>query len=231
MSVQLSVLAVTIAIPMLLSHRPRIRVAIAAVLSSFLGSTVGFLTLPFTDVIGHTYFFVGVLALTLATAAMASAFTLGLRRVSITNASARRGLWMVLSVCVAYCPVALGLTPAIVASRIARNERRAGARVQALQAAVRKSMAENADAGRYCQGDVLKRHYDGPAFRADDWGSITTRYVTREGYAFMVFCPEKGGYRVSALPAPFSQNGDRIFCADEGGRAGCPSGEPFQAAR
>ena len=38
---------------------------------------------------------------------------------------------------------------------------------------------------------------------------------------FMVYCREKGGYTINALPARGKADGTRRFCIDESGRIGC----------
>ncbi len=95
-----------------------------------------------------------------------------------------------------------------------------------LKTAVQQSMAENGDPGSFCDGQVLKNRYVGPSFSESDWGLITRSYVRQDGYAFMIFCPEQGGYRISAIPQRVKADGTH-FCADESGNAGCTKDQSF----
>lgn len=214
--------AATIGFAAALTNKPKIRVATTAIAGSLVGYVLGLGVLPAgSDGIARTYWPLEVIIATLATAVMSVVLILALRRVTVSSESVRRSLWLAFVMCVGFGPVAFALTPLISSSRISRNERLAAERVKALQTAVQKSMYENGAPASYCMGEVLKRHYTGPSFSDDDWRLITSNYVTREGYAFMIFCPEKGGYRISAMPHIFEQDGNRKFCSDEAGEAGC----------
>ena len=210
----------------LLSDKPKSRIAAAAIAGSFSGYVVGLRMLPLgSDGIAHSYWPFELILVTLATAVMAAVLILALRRVIVPPESVPHSLWLALILCVGACPAAVALTPLISSSRISRNERLAAERVKALQTAVEASMAQNGNPGSYCGGEVIKRHYTGPSFSDGDWRLITSNYVTRQGYAFMVFCPEKGGYRISAMPHNFEQDGNRKFCSDVAGEAGCTTEE------
>ena len=223
----LSLCAITIGLAVALSAKPKVRIAVAGVAGSFTGFVLGARILPLgSDGIANSYLSLEGLAATLATAVISAVLILALRKVDMPK-SVRRPSWFAFVACVAFGPVAVALTPSLASFRISHNERLAGARVDALKIAARQSMAENADPRRYCAGDLLKSNYAGPAFSDDDWNSITKNYVTRDGYAFMVFCPEIGGYRISAMPKIFEQDGNRKFCSDESGQAGCRSDGSF----
>ena len=223
----LSLCAGTIGLAVALSGKSKVRIAVAGVAGSYAGFLLGIRILPLgSDGIANSYLWLEGLAATLATAVISAVLIAALRKVEMPK-SIRRPSWFAFVACVAFGPVALALTPSLASFRIYENERQAGKRVDALKNAARESMAENADPRTYCAGELLKSHYAGPAFSSDDWVSITKGYVTRDGYAFMVFCPEKGGYRISALPKNFEQDGNRSFCSDESGQAGCRSDGSF----
>jgi hypothetical protein len=135
------------------------------------------------------------MVITLAAVVVSAVLILAMRTVTIANEAVRRLLWLALVGFFAFGPVALALTPAIVSSRTSRNERIAAERVKALKTVVQQSMAENGDPRSYCNGQVLKHRYSGPSFSESDWGLITRNYVRQDGYAFMVFCLEQGGYK------------------------------------
>jgi len=210
-----------------LLEKRRARIAVAAIVSSFVGSSLGFMVLPFTDVIGHGFWPFETMAITLAAVVVSTVLIVAMGTVTVSNEAVRCLLWLALVGCIAFGPVALALTPAIVSSRTSRNERLAAERVKALKTAVQQSMAENGNPGSYCNGQVLKHRYSGPSFTESDWGLITENYVRQDGYVFMVFCPEQGGYRISAIPQRGKADGTRHFCADESGKAGCTKDQSF----
>lgn len=216
----------TVAAAAALSNKRKFLLAATATSGCLAGCLLGVAVLPLgSDGIANSYLSIEVMVATLATAIISAIFILPLRDATVTNERVRRALWLALIISVCFSPVALALTPVMTSSRILRNERVAGDRVKALKTAVQRSMAENGDPRSYCGGKVLKLHYSGPSFSDNDWDLITRNYVTREGYAFMVFCPEKGGYRISALPHISEQDGNRIFCSDDSGQSGCkPNG-------
>jgi len=82
-------------------------------------------------------------------------------------------------------------------------------------------MAEAGDPGRICEGRALKRHYSGPPFTEEDWRRIAGNAVKQDGYYFMVYCHEQGGYTIHAIPWGGKGDGTRQFCADESGKVGC----------
>jgi len=142
-------------------------------------------------------------------------------KLSVSNENRRRAVWLVLLCCVASGPVALALTPPLVAVRVARNERIASQRFASLKNAVKRTMAESSGAGRLCDGSALQRRYSGPPLSAEDWRFITGNYVKRDGYVFMIYCREQGGYTIVAGPAREKADGNRGFCTDESGKMGC----------
>ena len=143
------------------------------------------------------------------------------RRMSISRQSHGRLAWLALMFCVACGPVAFALTLPLVAHRVAQNDRLAGQRFRSLKAAVEHSLTQDRGPARICDGQFLMQHYSGPSFSNEDWERITGNYVKQDGYMFMVYCREKGGYTINALPARGKADGTRRFCIDESGRIGC----------
>ena len=142
------------------------------------------------------------------------------RRVFTSNPTWRRAAWAALSGCVAFGPVTLAITPPLVGRRIAYNDRMAAERFASLKNAVERTAAGR-DPGRLCDGTELERHYSGPPFSDEDWRRITGNYVKQDGYFFMVYCREKGGYTIDAGPARERGDGTRRFCTDQSGKVGC----------
>ena len=58
---------------------------------------------------------------------------------------------------------------------------------------------------------------------------ITENYVKQDGYFFMLYCRERGGYTIDAMPVRDKGDGTRHFCIDESGRLGC--GMEFNGSR
>ena len=90
-----------------------------------------------------------------------------------------------------------------------------------LKKAVEITRAESDGASKICDGTALERHYTGPPFSDADWQRIAGNYVKQDGYFFMIYCHEKGGYTIDALPARPAGDGTRHFCTDESGKLGC----------
>ncbi len=163
-------------------------------------------------------------AITLAAVFVALTTGLIMRRRSISNAIARRAVWAGILVCFAFGPVMLALTPAVVRHRISRNERLAAERLALLKRAV-----ESTEYSQICDGTALQQHYSGPPFSDTDWRRMTGNAVKQDGYYFMVYCREKGGYTVAVSPARERIDGTRRFCTDESGKVGC--GVEFDGSR
>jgi hypothetical protein len=142
------------------------------------------------------------------------------RRVFTSNPTWRCAAWAALSGCVAVGPVTLAITPPLVGRRVTYNDRMAAERFASLKNAVERT-AEPRDPSRLCDGTELEHHYSGPPFSDQDWHRITGNYVKQDGYFFMVYCREKGGYTIDAGPARERGDGTRRFCTDESGRSGC----------
>lgn len=227
--IPLVVVALLIVLATALSEEGWLRQVVAAVVGTFIALCAGFIVLPFTDSIGHSYMPFAIALVTLAAIPVALVAALAGQKLRVLNENHRRAIWLGIAVCVAFGPVALALTPGIVASRTARNDRLAAERVRALKSAVQVTMAEAGGTERICDGQALKRHYSGPPFSDSDWGFITRTgygdpiqvHVEEDGYVFVVYCHEKGGYRIDAIPVRGKADGTLKFCADESGKAGC----------
>jgi len=143
------------------------------------------------------------------------------RKVSVWYEKRRHVLWGALLCCIAFGPLALALTPPLVASRVARNHQVAAERFESLKNAVEQTRAQSGDPGRVCDGQILKQHYSGPPFSEEDWHRITGNYVKQDGYVFGIYCHEKGGYTIDAFPARERADGTLRFCTDESRKVGC----------
>lgn len=119
------------------------------------------------------------------------------RKLSLSNQNGRRAVLLALACCVAFGPIALALTPSLVANRVKRNNLLAAERFASLKSAVERTLAETGDPQRICDGLALKRHYSGPPFSQEDWDRITGNYVKQDGYFFMIYCHEKAGYTIA----------------------------------
>jgi hypothetical protein len=194
---------------------------IAATVGTFAGLCGGVVLFPSSDGIANAYapmvVVVGTLIVLLASLVASVVAT----RVPLLNETYRRALWVALVCCVAFGPIALALTPPLVAHRIARNDRLAGERFDSLRNAVEQTVAEAGDTKRSCDGQALRRHYSGPPFSENDWQLITSNYVKQVGYYFMVQCREQGKYSIHGIPWRGKVNGTRQFCADQSGEVGC----------
>jgi len=143
------------------------------------------------------------------------------RRVRLSAKVYRRAAWLALAGCVTFGPVALALTSPLVAHRIWVNDQVAALRSESLKNAVQQTASDPKDQMGICDGSALKRHYSGPRFSEDDWRRITGNYVKQDGYVFMVYCREQGGYTIDAWPSRVKGDGTRRFCTDESGSIGC----------
>jgi hypothetical protein len=195
--------------------------SIASAIGAFSGLCVSFVIWWPTGPIAGSWVPVGIAVLTVLAVLAALVACLTGRRVRLLTTAYRRAAWLALAGCIGIGPVLLALTPPLVARRIALNDQAAAARFKSLRNAARQTALDPKDQGRLCDGEVLKRHYSGPGFSNDDWQRITGNYVKQDGYVFMVYCREQGGYTIDAMPARIHGDGNRHFCADESGRTGC----------
>ena len=215
------VLALLTGLAVLLSNRYWLPFAIAAFVGSVCGMSSGLILFPSSDGIAKSYlpleFFVG----TVVAALVALISGLCGRLMSIFIKRPGPIAWVVFMCCVASGPVAFVLTPPLVAHRVARNDRIAEQRFTSLKAAVEQTLTADGNRSDICDGRRLMKHYAGPPFSNEDWDRITGNYVTQDGYVFMVYCREKGGYTIHAQPSRGKADGTLSFCTDESRRIGC----------
>jgi hypothetical protein len=163
---------------------------------------------------------------TLAEAVVSLVAALVGRKIRVPNEKYRRTIWAALVCCVAFGPVAVALTPPLVAKRVVRNDRLAAGRFEALRVAVEQTSAEPGGVARICDGKTLKQHYSGPPFSDTDWRYIAGNSVREDGYYFGIWidCPQPDAYVVEAAPIRQEGDGTRRFCADSSGMIGCGLG-------
>jgi hypothetical protein len=142
-------------------------------------------------------------------------------KVSVSGRARPKAVWFALCGCLLFGPVTLSMTPPLVAYRVARNDRIAFERFTSLKTALERTAATRTDANRFCDGLSLKEHYSGPAFSDVDWRRIAGNFVFADGYAFGIYCREKGGYTLEIQPSRPQGDGTHRFCTDESGRIGC----------
>jgi 4-amino-4-deoxy-L-arabinose transferase-like glycosyltransferase len=207
----------------LLGERRLLLLTEASIIGTLAGLCVGVAIWPPRDPIARPWAPYYVLVMTIRTAVVSSGFGWAARFLSVAGET-RIIIWIALLSVVAFGPIALALTPPLVSHRIRENERIAAERFAALSSAVQRTAGEDGDLRRICEGSALRQHYAGPSFRDEDWRRITGNYVKQNGYMFMVYCHEKGGYTIAAQPARMGADGRRRFCADESGSPGCGIG-------
>jgi len=216
----LALIALMTALATALSNGRCLRFVAASTAGTFAGLCGGFALFPLSDGIASSYIPDAVVVATLLSVFVSLVAGLAGRKLPVSNENHRRAVWLAFVCCVAFAPVALALTPPLVARRVARNDRVAAARFESLKNAVERTMAEAGDPGRICDGRALKRH-SGPPFSNEDWRRIAGNAVKQDGYYYMVYCREQGGYTIEAIPWSGKGNGTRQFCTDESGRVGC----------
>lgn len=222
----LAVVALVTGLATILSHRNWLLLVATAVVGSFVGLLSGYLTLPLTDDIERAYSPIAIATGTLAAIPIsicASLASLALRNLIASNEFGRRVIWVALVCSVALGPMTLAVTPPLVASRVARNDRFAEKRFVSLKHAVEQTLTEPDGPTRICDGQNLKLHYSGPPFSENDWRYIAGNAVKEDGYTFWVNCHEKDGYSIDARPAREKGDGTRHFCIGETGSVNCDS--------
>lgn len=152
---------------------------------------------------------------------------LAVRRMIVSDARLRLAVWVALASCAAYGPIVLALTPPLVAMRVARNDKLAAERFEALRGSVEQTKKEPGGVARICDGKTLKQHYSGPPFSESDWRYIAGNFVQEDGYYFgiSIYCPEPETYVLEAAPIRQQGDGTRRFCADVSGKVGCGTGD------
>ncbi len=195
------------------------RVVKASIVGTVVGLCLGFWLWWPSDGISASFVPLGVAAATVASAAVVLVVGFALKKFSVSNRELRRVVWGGLLCCVASGPVVVALTPPLVASRVARNDRLTAERFAALRNAVQQSLAAGGDPERKCEGAVLRLHYSGPPFSESSWRYIHGNAVKENGYFFALRCGQNGEYRLDVTPAREKGDGTRQFCADQSGTA------------
>jgi hypothetical protein len=219
--IPLVLIAVSASSATALSRKHWARFMFAFTVGTFVGLSSGYAIWPNPDGIAASYEPLTVLAMTVLAAFVSLLAGLVARKVLVQNETGQHSLWVLLLCCTAFGPIALALTPPLVVSRVARNDRLAAERFAGLKNAVETTRAGNNDRSAICNGQVLKDHYTGPPFSGKDWHYIVGNYVKADGYVFGIYCHEQGGYTIDAFPDRAKGDGSHRFCADESGRVGC----------
>ena len=141
-----------------------LRLLTASAIGTFAGLCGGFAIWWPSDPIAGPWVKYDVIAGTLATILLALAAGLAGYGVAVLTKRCRPAVWIALACCVAFGPIALALTPPLVAYRVARNDHAATERFWSLKRAVEQTVAESGDMGSICNPQALKRHYSGPPF-------------------------------------------------------------------
>ncbi len=188
---------------------------------TFLGQCVGYAFWWPADGIEASYVPIAVVVTTLLVAC-ATALTAFLgSRISAPANSLRITAWAMLVLPAAFWLAVLAATPSLARDRIARNERYAEQRLLSLSRTAEVTMSEPSTSARLCDGSALRRNYAGRPFSDIDWIRITSNYVLQDGYMFMIYCQEKRGFTIDAIPKRIGQDGTRFICIDQSGQLGC----------
>ena len=220
----LPLIALLIAVSTILSPDEASGMIAAAVVGTCVGIWSGYIIWKPSDSIVGSYIGLTIVVGTLATLVVSLITSFLSRKVAARFDGRARSLWVLLVCCVAVGPLALAVAPTIVAHRVARNDRIAALRFESLKRAVEKAISEDVSQSSVCNGRRLQRYYLGPSFSDDDWASMASRYISDDGYIFMVHCRQLGGFAIDARPKRGKIDGTRQFCADESGEIGCELG-------
>ena len=191
-------------------------IVLASGVGTFGGFIVGSRMYPAGDPIGSPWVPYG--AAVMALFVMCAGLFAGaiLRRQSVSSKMVRRTIWAAVVAWVAFGPMSVALAPTL----IPHNERLAAERFTALKDAMEKAV-EAYRTSYVSDGRALKPHYFGPAFSNSDWARIARTPVKKDGYSFILYATENGGYTISATPVKDHVGGVRRFCTDESGKLGC----------
>lgn len=204
-------------------------------LGSFVGTlggiiTGGMLIWPSPDAIGNAFLVFFIPILTGVTTLISLGAALIGRRISVTGPHIRQAIWLALF---GYCtlgPSILFITPSLVNVQVARNNRIAKQRFEALRSAVVKATAEEVNFTQTCDGNALSKYYFGPSFSRSDLDHIGAKdgvqpkgTADEDGYDYLVACYENGVYTIAARPTLVRPNveGALSFCADQTGKPKC----------
>lgn len=180
------------------------------------GFVVGFLMYPPSDPIAGPWVPYVAALMTLFVMCVGLLAGVILRRQSVSSKTVRRTIWAAVVAWVACGPMSVALAPTL----IPHNEQLAAERFTALKNAMEKAV-EAYRTSHVSDGRALKPHYFGPAFSNSDWARIASTPVEKDGYSFIIYATEKGGYTISATPVKDHVSGVRRFCTDESGKLGC----------
>jgi hypothetical protein len=217
------------ALATMLGSRTWLSCAVACGVGSLIGLSAGYLLWWPADPIAGPWVPISILVGTAFAVLLAAIAAFVVRGVRLTSDTIRRVARLALLACVAFGPVVVTLTPSLVRRRIERNDRAAVQRFHALKAAAEHTAAKGPGRQGVCDGFALRQQYFGPSFPDHDWRRIVGNYVTQNGYSFMVYCREAGGYTIHAIPSRPTGQGTREFCTDESGTVGC--GMQFNGSR
>lgn len=196
----------------------------SATIGTFLGQCAGYALWWPTDGIEASWVPIGV-GVTTFLVALTTAITgyLG-SKLSTRIEAHKRVAWVFLTSTTALWLIVLAATPPLAAHRIATNERFAVERLTSLQRAADATINTPSTSAQLCDGSALRRNYAGRPFSDLDWKRITGNYVLQDGYMFMVYCQEKRGFTIHAMPKTTGQDGRRCLCTDQSGQRGCGMG-------
>jgi hypothetical protein len=201
-------------------HWPRF--LLASVVGTVSGLCSGWAIWPVSDGIAASYEGIGVAIATLAAAVVSLSIGFALRRFSWSHPKFRLTIWIFLCCSLMLAPITLALTPPLVTQRMARNDRLATLRFEALKRAVEETRSEAGNPSRICDGTLLKSHYHGPIFSEGDWRFITGNAVKEDHYFFSIHCPDDAGrFTIEARPERDLGDGTRQLCTDKSGVVGC----------
>jgi hypothetical protein len=206
-----------------LSHGRWLRFLVASSVGTIAGLVSGVMMWPSEDVIGRGYVGFFIIPEIVISVLLSLVASLVMQKLSISNETYKRTFWIALTCCVAFGPIAVFLTPPLVARRVARTELVAKERFEALKIAAERVKIEEAGQQSVCDGQALRRNYSGPPFSDYDWRYVAGNYVKQDGYVFGIWChqTDKDGYTIDAHPERQYEDGTRLFCTDESGAVGC----------
>jgi hypothetical protein len=141
-----------------------------------------------------------------------------LRRRSISNKTLRCTIWVAILGSVAFALVSLAFAPTLIQHRTARNEQLASERLISLKDAMERALKAYG-VSHISDVRALKPHYFGPPFSS--WKHMAGNVVKQDGYYFIIYRAENGGYTISAVSVRQHVESTRQFCTDESGKMGC----------
>ncbi len=188
---------------------------------TLLGQCVGYAIWWPADGIEASYVPIAVVVTTLLVA-FATTLTAFLgSRMSSAAKPLKIAAWALLVLPAAFWLAVLAATPFLAQHRIIQNERFAEERLVSLRQAAEVTISTPSTSAQLCDGSILRRNYAGRPFSGNDWTRITGNYVQQDGYMFMVYCQEKRGFAINAIPRRIGQDGTRFICIDQSGQLGC----------